>query len=162
MKATSKTTAVAQTKQATVYVIDEDPPARHALKRLLRSTGFAVCAFPDADAFLRAGCPPENACVVADVGRQAMSGLELQRQLKKAGSPLHFVFLAAQDMEETRAEAIRAGGAAFFVKPVDDQALFDAIQWALTLRREQSEGVPPVDGTKVLQRRSDRSPCDPR
>jgi FixJ family two-component response regulator len=133
--------AVTQTKQATIYVIDDDPPVRHALKRLLRSLGFAVRAFPDAEAFLTAGCPPEDACVVADVRMQGMSGLDLQRELNKAGSPLRFVFLTAQDTEETRTEAIRAGGAAFFVKPVDDQALFDAIQWALTLSHETSEGT---------------------
>jgi FixJ family two-component response regulator len=139
-----------RTKQATVYVIDDDESVRHALARLLRSAGLEVRTFPGADAFLNAKCPHENACVVADVRMQGMSGLQLQRELKKAGSPLRFIFVTAQDTDETRAEAIRAGGTAFFVKPVDDQALLDAIRWTLTLSDDRSKDVPPADTTKVL------------
>jgi len=127
----------------TVYVIDDDASVRDALARLLTSAGLRACTFPSADAFLQAGCPAENACVVADVCMQGMSGLQLQHELRKAGSSLRVVFVTAQDREETRAEAVRTGGAAFLVKPVDDQALLDAIQWALALSDEQSERAPP-------------------
>jgi len=68
--------------------------------------------------------------------------MTLQHELKKAGSPLRLIFVTAQDTEETRAEAIRAGGVALFVQPVDDQALLDAIQWTLTLSSGRSEGAP--------------------
>lgn len=129
-------------KQATVYVIDDDDSVRQALSRLLRSAGLEVRAFNSASAFLKAECRPENACVVADVWMEGMSGLQLQHKLKRAGSPLRFIFVTAQDTEETRAEAIHAGGAAFFLKPVDDQALLDAIRWTLTLGHDRSEGAP--------------------
>lgn len=129
-----------QARQATVYVIDDNEAIRRAMARLLQSAGLEVCTFESADAFLEAECPSENACVVADVCMPGMSGLELQRELQKAGSPLRFIFVTAQDTEETRAEAIRAGAAAFFVKPVDDQALLDAIRWTLTLSRDGSVG----------------------
>ncbi len=71
-----------------------------------------------------------------------MSGLQLQHELKQAGSALRFIFVTAQDTEEIRAKAIQAGGAALFLKPVDDQALLDAIQWTLTLSDGRSEGAP--------------------
>jgi two-component system response regulator FixJ len=129
-------------KSPTIFVIDDDASVRWALERFLRSAGLEVCALASAAAFLKAGCRAENACVVADVRMQGMSGLQLQRELKKAGSPFHFIFVTAQDTEETRAEAIRAGGAALFVKPVDDQALLDAIRWALSLSDGESEGAP--------------------
>ena len=82
-----------------------------------------------------------------------MSGLQLQRELKKAGSPLRLIFVTAQDTEETRAEAVRAGGAAFLVKPVDDQALLDAIRWAIALCHDRSEG------TSSIGPRSNRNLC---
>lgn len=129
-------------KQATVYVIDDDASVCHALARLLRSAGLEAETFASADAFLKAQCPPENACIVADVCMEGMSGVQLQRELKKAGSPLRVIFVTAQDTKETRAEAIRAGGAAFFAKPVDDQALVDAIQWVITSSHERSEAGP--------------------
>jgi FixJ family two-component response regulator len=130
-----------QAKQETVYVIDDDDSVRHALARLLKSAGLEVRTFHSASAFLKAGCRPENACVVADVCMEGMSGLQLQRELKKIGSPLRFIFVTAQDKEETRAEAIQAGGAALFLKPVDDQALLDAIHWTLTHSSDRSDGA---------------------
>ena len=132
-----------QAKQPTVYVIDDDDSVRRALARLLMSAGLEVRTFDSANAFLQAGCPPQNACVVADVRMEGMSGLELQHELKKAGSPLRFIFVTAQDTQETRTEAIQAGSTAFFLKPVDDQALLDAVQWTLTLGDDRSEGAPP-------------------
>ena len=132
-------------KQAIVYVIEDDASVRQALTRLLRSAGLQVRTFPDADAFLTAGCQSENACIVADVRMPGMSGLDLQRQLKRAGSPLRVIFVTAQDTDETRTEAIQAGGVAFFAKPVDDQALLDAIRWTLA-SSGGSVNVPPRGG----------------
>jgi FixJ family two-component response regulator len=130
-------------KQATVYVIDDDRAVRHALERLLMSVGFEVRTFARADAFLKAGCPAENACVVADLRLQGMSGLALQRELRRTRSPLHLIFVTAQDTEETRTQAVRAGAVALFVKPVDDQALLDAIRWALSLSDDQPPPASP-------------------
>lgn len=131
-------------RQATVYVIEDDASVRRALERLLRSADLEVRVFGSAAEFLQAGCRAENACVVADVRMQGMSGLQLQRELKRAGSPFRFIFVTAQDTEQTRAEAIRAGGAALFVKPVDDQALLDAIHWALSLNDDRSGRTSPA------------------
>ena len=117
-------------KQAMVCVIEDDASVRRALERLLSSAGLVVRTFASAAAFLQAGCPTENTCVVADVCMDGMSGIQLQRELQNAGSSHHFIFITAQDTEETRG-AIQAGGAALFVKPVDDQALLDAIHWTL-------------------------------
>jgi DNA-binding NarL/FixJ family response regulator len=72
-----------------------------------------------------------------------MSDLQLQRELQRAGSPQHFIFVTAQDTDETRAQAIQAGGAALFVKPVDDQALLDAIHWTLSLSADRAGAVHP-------------------
>lgn len=129
-------------KQATVYLIEDDASVRRALQRLLSSAGLVVRTFASAAAFLQAGCPTENTCVVADVCMNGMSGIQLQRELQNAGSSHHIIFVTAQDTEETRAEAMQAGGAAFFLKPVDDQALLDAIRWTLTLSHNRSEGAP--------------------
>jgi CheY-like chemotaxis protein len=40
------------------------------------------------------------------------------------------IFVTAYDTEENRAEAKNVGAAAFFRKPVDGQALLDAVAWA--------------------------------
>jgi FixJ family two-component response regulator len=60
-----------------------------------------------------------------------ISGLDLKHRLNARQSPLPLIFLTASDSEEMRAAARDAGAAAFFRKPVDTQALLDAVEWAL-------------------------------
>jgi CheY-like chemotaxis protein len=45
---------------------------------------------------------------------------------------LPVIFLTAFDSEEIREQAKAQGGLGYFRKPVDDQALLDSIQWALS------------------------------
>lgn len=73
---------------------------------------------------------PETAKRPLDVAEQSVTADRLcaVHGLGLTGSPLRFVFLAAQDTEAIRTGAIRAGGAASFGKPGDDQTLFDALR----------------------------------
>jgi FixJ family two-component response regulator len=69
--------------------------------------------------------------VIADVQMPSGNGLQLQQRLRENGLSMPLILLAAQDTDEMRAEAKCGGFAGFFRKPVDDQALIDAIEWAL-------------------------------
>lgn len=123
-----------QTIQPIVYIIDDDASVRTALERLLISAGIRARTFNGADEFLKAGTPPNQSCVITDVKMHGMSGLELQRRVRDAGSRASFIFVTAYDTDEVRAQAKKDGAAAYFRKPVDDQALTDAIGWALSQR----------------------------
>jgi FixJ family two-component response regulator len=59
-----------------------------------------------------------------------ISGLELPALLAKQGIRIPVIFVTAYDTDENRAEARRVGAAAFFHKPIDGQALLDAVTWA--------------------------------
>ena len=65
-------------------------------------------------------------------------GLDLPKMLTARGCKYPVIFLSAQDTEQTRAAAKRAGGAGFFRKPIDVQVLLDAIEWAI--REEKPNG----------------------
>ena len=60
------------------------------------------------------------------------SGLELPALLARTGQRLPVIFVTAHDTPETRELAHRLGAAGYFRKPVDEQALLDAIAWALS------------------------------
>lgn len=120
-----------RTNQEIVYVIDDDESVRQAMARLLRSTGLETRTFAGAEAFLKAACRVEKACVVADVCLLGMGGLELQRELIRIGSPLRVVFVSAYDMAIASGEMSDAGGVAFLIKPVDEVELLDAVHRAL-------------------------------
>jgi CheY-like chemotaxis protein len=60
-----------------------------------------------------------------------MNGLELLRQLKARGIRLPVIAVSARDDDETRQLARDLGVSLFLRKPVDDQALLDAIAWVV-------------------------------
>ena len=71
----------------------------------------------------------DDACIISDVRMPGVSGLELPRLLAQAGRHLPVILVTAHDTVETRNRAQEVGAAAYFRKPVDDQALLDAIAW---------------------------------
>lgn len=120
---------------ATIYVIDDDASVVVALGRLLRSHGFVCVPNSSIGAFMSGEIAKENACVVVDIRLDRENGLVLPRLLRDRGLRLPVIVLTAVDSEEARFESLKAGALAFFRKPVDDQALVDAIRWALTQAR---------------------------
>ena len=120
---------------ATIYVIDDDASVAIALGRLLRSYGLVCVPYSSIAAFLSGAIAKENACVVVDIRLDNEDGLTLPCRLKERGLRLPVIVLTAVDTEEARIQSLKAGAVAFFRKPVDDQALIDAIHWALTQAR---------------------------
>jgi FixJ family two-component response regulator len=114
----------------TVYIVDDDVSVRQALARLVRSARMRAEAFETVrDLVTRAGSD-EPDCVIADIRMPDVSGLELPGLLARDVHRPPVIFVTAYDTEENRAEAKNVGAAAFFRKPVDGQALLDAIAWA--------------------------------
>jgi len=114
-----------------VYVIDDDESVRRALQRLLRSAGFEVKAFSSAEAFLQSENLDVGACVVLDIRMPGLTGFDVQEKLASMGIRIPVINVSAFDDAETRERARRLGAVAFFRKPVDGQALIDAIHWAM-------------------------------
>jgi FixJ family two-component response regulator len=118
-------------ERSTIFIIDDDLGVRRALGRVMTQGGMDWEAFDSAESFLAQPHSCASGCIVADMTMPGMSGIELKNHLNASSRPLPMVFLTANDSEETRAAAREAGAAAYFRKPVDIQALLDAIRWAL-------------------------------
>jgi two-component system response regulator TtrR len=116
-----------------IYVVDDDASVRKAMEMLLISAGMEVLTFESAETFLENEFREENACLIADIKMKGLSGLELQQKLAEKGIKIPVIFLTAFDSKESREQAKKGGAISFFRKPVDDQALLDSIQWALSL-----------------------------
>ena len=121
---------VKQTKPV-IYIVDDDPSIRRAMKRLIRSTGMDVQVFSSAQEFLDYKYQKQNSCMIVDIRLEGKSGLELQKDLLATGSDLPMIFITGYDTQETRDQAKKSGAAGYFRKPIDDRALLDSIQWAL-------------------------------
>jgi FixJ family two-component response regulator len=125
-------------KKKLVYVIDDDESMRRAFQLLFLSADFDVQVFRSAEKFLESGSLSEDSCIILDMRMPGMTGLELQKELasRKIGIPV--IGVSAYDDRPTRDLARALGAVAFFRKPVDDQALVDAILWAMGVANHNS------------------------
>ena len=76
--------------------------------------------------------PPDRpGCVLLDVRMPGPSGLDLQAALQRQNNPLPVVFLTGYADVAASVRAMKAGAVDFLTKPVEREALFEAIQRAL-------------------------------
>ena len=114
-----------------ISIVDDDDSLRNSLNNLIRSVGFRVQGFPSAEAFLNSSELHDTACLILDVRMPGMSGLDLQRQLVAANSPIPIVFITSHGDDDARARALAAGAVDFLYKPFREEALLKAIDSAL-------------------------------
>ena len=114
-------------RRLTLVVVEDDEHVRRALTRFLCSRGYGVRAFDSAEAWLAGICPADGAII--DINLPGMSGLELDERLRREGRAIPTVFITAHD-EPGPAPASRV----ILQKPLDAQALLDAIEHALATR----------------------------
>lgn len=114
-----------------VFVVDDDGAVREATRSLVASAGLRVEAFPTAREFLCRSRPDAPACLVLDVRLPGLSGLDLQRELAEAGTPIPIVFITGHGDVPTSVQAMKAGAIEFLTKPFRDQQLLDAIRQAI-------------------------------
>ena len=122
-----------------VYIVDDDESFRAALERLMRSAGLTAQTFASAQEFLDSDIScDDDSCLITDVQMPGKTGLELQRELRETGKEFPVIFVTAHDTDEARSQTKKAGAVGYFRKPVDDQALLDAIRWAVSRTAKKS------------------------
>ena len=114
-----------------VYIVDDDAAVCRSLGRLLESVGFVTRSFETPIAFLDAALDLASGCVLLDVQMAVMSGLEVQAELDKMGCTLPVVVMTGQGDVQTAVRAMKGGAVDFLEKPFDDEALLEAIGFAL-------------------------------
>ncbi len=112
-----------------------------ALTRLLRIRGFAVRGFTSAREFLAAVRADEHSCLVLDVAMPELDGLKLQQRLTRHGILIPLVFLTGQGDIPMSVRAVKAGATDFLTKPVDADALVQAVSGALRLAATRRQEI---------------------
>jgi FixJ family two-component response regulator len=114
-----------------ISVIDDDASIRAGLNNLVRSLGYTVSAFASAEAFLQSAQLHNTSCVIADVRMPAMSGVQLQSDLRRQGYRVPFIFITAVPDENVRRQALNDGAICFLTKPFDEDILIDCLDSAV-------------------------------
>jgi FixJ family two-component response regulator len=119
------------TETQVVFVVDDDPSVRRAIKRLIGSVGLQAEVFPSTQEFLRSKRPDAPSCLVLDIRLPGISGLDFQRELAVANTFIPIIFITAHGDIPMTVRAMKAGAVEFLTKPFRDQDLLDAIHVAL-------------------------------
>jgi FixJ family two-component response regulator len=114
-----------------ISIVDDDQSVREATTSLLKSNGFRAEVFSSAEDFLRSRYLDETKCLILDVQMPGMNGLELQRHLASQNRRIPIVFISAHANQEVRKQAIRLGAVDFLPKPFSEEALLQAIRFAI-------------------------------
>jgi two-component system response regulator MprA len=99
-------------------VIEDDPRLGRLLKRLLEDDRHVVELAADGESGLEiAEDAPGIECVILDIGLPDMSGLDVARRLRAAGSAVTILMLTARDTVGDRVTGLDAGADDYLVKP---------------------------------------------
>jgi|SRR6516162_6570212 FixJ family two-component response regulator len=129
-EAAGKTTA----PRSLVSVVDDDESVRESLPDLLEQLGFAVQAFPSAEAFLASGFVEATRCLILDIAMPGMSGPELYRELASRQQGIPTIFITATENRNVRPRLLAEGAVECLFKPFSDAALLAALDAALPER----------------------------
>ena len=112
-----------------VFIVDDDPSVRAAIKALLASVGLDSETFGSATELMQRVSAGDVGCVIMDVRMPNVDGLEATRRLldgKDAGPRI--LILTTFDLDEYVYEALRAGASGFLLKDTPPEELVEAIR----------------------------------
>lgn len=116
----------------TVFIVDDDADVRESLQELLESVGLRSESFATAQEFLSSPHDDSPSCLILDVRLPGISGLDLQRELKRGRIDIPIVFLTGHADVPMSVKAMKSGAVEFLTKPFRHQDLLDAVHRSLT------------------------------
>ena len=122
--------AIFVTRQATIYIVDDNDAVRDSLRMLLEAEGFTVVDFASGAEFLHRARPAGQSCLLLDMHMPGINGLELLEWLGGAKSPIPVVVMTG-DPSLAAANTVARAGAALVEKPFVGRELLDAIEKSL-------------------------------
>lgn len=111
-----------------IAVVDDDTSIRRALERLLRAFAFDTQTYGSGPEFLAAVHAFQPDCIILDLHMEGMSGLDVQRHLRRLDLRSPVVVISGHDNPTARTECLAIGASAFLSKPVDGQLLISTIE----------------------------------
>ena len=117
-----------------ILVVDDDPDLLKALRLRLRANNCDVISVSDGYSVMGAAQKEQPDVIILDLGLPAGDGFVVLERLQNSDllSGIPVIVLTARDPQGNEQRALRAGAAAFFQKPVDNEELLNVIRISLT------------------------------
>ncbi len=114
-----------------IHLIDDDAAVRDSLALLISTVGLRVQPWANPQDFIKQFDRAGIGAIVLDVRMPGISGLTVLDQLITEGVDQPVIMLTGHGTVDMCRRAFKSGAAEFLEKPVDDQALLDALQSAV-------------------------------
>jgi two-component system response regulator AtoC len=123
-----------------ILIVDDEEGIRHGLENLFRREGFTVRCASDYEAAVTAAAHYALDVALVDIRlKGGKSGLELLRELKRIEPDLVVIVITGFGSIDTAVSSLKGGAADYFLKPIDNTKLLDAVRKALQLRALATE-----------------------
>ena len=116
------------TLSPTIHLIDDDQAVRESLALLIGTVGLRVQPWSDPQLFLTQFDREAIGAIVLDVRMPGISGLSVLDTLMAQGVDQPVIMLTGHGTVDMCRRAFKAGAAEFLEKPVNDEALLEALQ----------------------------------
>ncbi|HSW18277.1 MAG TPA: response regulator [Ramlibacter sp.] len=136
-----------------VQLVDDDEAVRESLAALIGAVGLRVQPWGDPQQFLDSFDRDSIGAIVLDVRMPGLGGLQVLEQLLAQQVDHPVVMLTGHGTVEMCRRAFKAGAAEFLQKPVDDEALLEALQAAVRqhVRRRERHRAGRVTRERYAQ-----------
>jgi FixJ family two-component response regulator len=114
-----------------IAIVDDERPVREALARLLRADRHRVETYTSGPEFLHSLADRRPHCVLLDLNMPGVSGYEVLQRLARLPQRMPVIVITGDCSPQAVARAEALGARSVLCKPVDEAALFDAIDAAL-------------------------------
>jgi len=115
----------------TVFIVDDDPEIRTAMRDMVERQGYRAEIFADGESFLNAHSPDRSGCLLVDARMSGLGGLDLIKRVTEMQLPLPVIMITAYGDIAIAVTAMKAGAFDFLQKPVRPDELLDCIKDAL-------------------------------
>lgn len=123
--------------EQTVFVVDDDPAHRNALRMLIHLHGLRVEPYSDGASFLAEYRSDRPGCVLLDQGMPGLTGLQVQQALNERSSRIPVIFLSGHADAAMQATAMGNGAFDCLRKPIQGDRLLDCVTRALQEDRDR-------------------------
>jgi DNA-binding NtrC family response regulator len=126
--------------KASILVVDDEEGIRHGLENLFRRQGWAVHTADGFEAALAAAGRYALDVALVDLRlRTGKNGIDLLVELKRQEPDLIVIVITGYGSIDTAVTSLKSGAADYFLKPIDNSKLLEAIRRHLELRTLQNE-----------------------
>ncbi len=117
-----------------LLLVEDDPMIGESVRQGLRQEGYAVDWVRDGKAAEAALASEDYAMMLLDLGLPRKGGIDVLRELRRAGNKIAVLVLTARDAVSDRVQGLDSGADDYLVKPFDLDELAARVR-ALTRRR---------------------------